>query len=66
MCLQDVAGGSNFDATKPQLRYLWWVKPVFSWGAGVRADTARYTPDVGGSVWAATTHTQFRGRAIDF
>ena len=23
VCLQDVAGGSNSDATKPQLHYLW-------------------------------------------
>jgi len=39
---------------------------VLSWGAGVRADTAEYPPDVGGSFWAATTYTQFRDRAIDF
>ena len=52
VCLQDVAGGSNSDATKLQL--------------GIRADAAEYPPDVGGSFWAATTYTQFRDRAIDF
>ena len=61
-----MAGGSNFDATKLQLRYLWWVKPVLSWGAGVPADTAEYPPDVGGRFWTATTFTQIRDRAIDF
>jgi len=39
---------------------------VLSWGVGVRADTAEHPPDVGGSIWAATTYTQFRDRAIDF
>ena len=38
---------------------------MLSWGAGVRADTAEYPPDVGGSFWAANTYSQFRDRAID-
>ena len=38
---------------------------MLSWDAEVRADTAEYPPDVGGSFWAATTYTQFRDRAID-
>ena len=66
MCLQDVGGGSNSDATKSQLLYLWQVKSVLSSGAGVRANTAKYPPDVGGSFWPSTTYTQFRDRAIDF
>ena len=66
MCLQDVAGGSNSDATKSQLLYLWQVKSVLSWSARVRANTAKYPPDVGGSFWPSTTYTQFRDRAIYF
>ena len=65
MCLQDVAGGSNSDAIKRQLHYLWQVKPVLSWSAGVRVDTAEYPPDADGSFWATTTYAQFRDRAID-